>query len=107
MESFFLLIMLPFWCVLAAVKCVIGQQTCVNGELSLAGVGAGQVLSRAGVDTGVFGAGVEDDEGVFWVVIHKCEVAAFRQKRVVLQKADHLFASSLLVVYYLCCTNMC
>lgn len=71
-----------------AVGIDIRLQTCVNCELSLAGVGAGQVLRRAGVHTRVLGAGVEDNEGIFRVIVHKCEVAAFREEHIILQKTD-------------------
>lgn len=65
-------------------------QTCVNCELSLAGVGASQILRSAGVNTRVFRAGIEDNEGIFWVIVHKCEVAAFREKHVILQQTNQL-----------------
>lgn len=38
------------------------QRTCVHCEFGLAGVGAGQVLGRAGVDARMVGAGVKDDQ---------------------------------------------
>lgn len=62
----------------------------MNCEFSFAGVGAGQVLCSAGVHTGVFGAGVEDNKGIFWVVVHKCEVAALREKHVILRQTNQL-----------------
>lgn len=58
----------------------------MNRELSLAGVGARQVLGGAGVHAGVVGAGVEDNQGIFWVVVNKGEVAALREKHVILQQ---------------------
>lgn len=60
----------------------------MNCELGLAGVGAGQVLRSAGVHAGVVGAGVEDDEGIFRVVVHECVVAALREKHVILQQTS-------------------
>lgn len=57
----------------------------MNGELGLAGVGAGQVLRGARVHARVFGLSVEDDKGILRVVVHKCEVAALGEKHVVLQ----------------------
>lgn len=56
----------------------------MNSELSLARVGAGQVLCSAGINAGVFGAGVENNEGIFRVVVHKREVAALRQEHTIL-----------------------
>lgn len=62
----------------------------MDGDFGLAGVGAGQVLSGAGVHAGVFGAGVEDNEGVFWVIVHKCEVAALGEEHIILQQTNQL-----------------
>lgn len=62
----------------------------MDRELGLAGVGAGQVLRGAGVHARVFGLGVEDDEGIFWVVVHKREVAALGEQYVVLQQTSRL-----------------
>lgn len=58
----------------------------MNGELGLAGVGAGQVLGRAGVDARVVRAGVEDDQRVLGVVVHEGVAAALRQLHVVLRE---------------------
>ena len=69
---------------------LLGLLTCMNCEFSFAGVGAGQVLCSAGVHAGVFGAGVEDNEGIFWVVVHKGEVAALREKHIILRQTDQL-----------------
>lgn len=62
----------------------------MDGEFGLAGVGAGQVLRGAGVHTGVIGAGVEDNQGVFWVIVHKCEVAALGEQHIILQQTNQL-----------------
>lgn len=62
----------------------------MDGEFGLAGVGAGQVLRGAGIHTGVIGAGVEDNEGVFWVIVHKCEVAALGEQHIILQQTNQL-----------------
>lgn len=62
----------------------------MDRELSLAGVGASQVLRSACVNTRVFSAGVEDNKGIVWVIIHKCKVAAFREKHVILQQIKQL-----------------
>lgn len=64
-------------------------QTCVHCELGLAGVGSGQVLRGARVNPRVLSAGVEDDEGIFWVIVHKCEVAALQEKRVILRQTNN------------------
>lgn len=48
--------------VLVELKCCSVQRTCVRCEFGLAGVGAGQILGRAGVDARMIGAGVEDDQ---------------------------------------------
>lgn len=50
-------------------EAVVVLPTCVDRQLSLAGVGAGQVLRSAGVHAGVFSAGIEDDQRIFWVII--------------------------------------
>lgn len=65
-------------------------QTCMNCEFSFAGVGAGQVLRCAGVHARVFGPGIEDNEGILWVIVHKREVAALRQKHVILQQTNQM-----------------
>lgn len=56
-------------------RCIV-QRTCVHCKFGLAGVGTGQVLRRAGVDARMVGAGVEDDQRVLGVVVHKGVVAA-------------------------------
>lgn len=61
--------------------------TCVDRQLRLAGVGTSQVLGGAGVDAGVFGAGVEDDQGIFWVIVDEGELAALLDENIVLQSA--------------------
>ncbi len=63
-----------------------GLQTCMNREFSLAGVGASQVLRSACVHAGVLGEGVQDNQGIFRVIVHKRVVAALREKNVVLQQ---------------------
>lgn len=69
---------------------VVVPLTCVDRQLCLAGVGASQVLRSAGVDAGVLRAGVEDDQGIFWVIIDEGEVAALLEEDVILQSATAL-----------------
>lgn len=61
--------------------------TCVDRQLRLAGVGSGQVLGSAGVHARVFGAGVEDDQRIFRVIIDEGEAAALLEENAVLQSA--------------------
>lgn len=76
--------------------------TCMDRQLRLAGVGAGQVLGSAGVHAGVFTAGVEDDQGIFWVIVDEGEVAALLEENVVLQSA---IALKWAVTYRLICST--
>lgn len=57
----------------------------MNGELGLAGIGPGQVFCSAGIHARVVRTGVEDDEGIFWVIIDKRVMAALRKLNVILQ----------------------
>lgn len=59
----------------------------MDSQLSLAGVGAGQVLGCARVHARVFGAGIENDQRVFWLIIDEGEVAALLEEHIVLQSA--------------------
>lgn len=61
------------------------QLTCVDRQLRLAGVDPGQVLGCAGVHARVFGAGVEDDQRIFRVIVDEGEVAALLEENIVLQ----------------------
>lgn len=57
-------------------RAVVVLLTCVDHQLSLAGVGTSQVLGSAGVHTGVFGASIENDQRIFRVIVDEGEVAA-------------------------------
>lgn len=74
----------------------------MNCELSFAGVGAGQVLGSGGVHSGVFGAGVEDNEGVLGVIVHKCEVVALREEDIVLRQTNPIWSTCCAVAQQFC-----
>lgn len=83
-------------------QAVVVLLTCVDRQLRLAGVGSGLVLRSAGVHAGVFSAGVEDDQRIFWVIVDEGEVAALLEENIVLQSA---IAFKRVVTYRLICST--
>lgn len=62
--------------------------TFVDGEFSFAGHRTGQVPGCAGVDAGVIGRSVQDDQGTLVVVVHKRVMTALCQQGVILKACD-------------------
>lgn len=62
--------------------------TLVDGEFGFAGHRAGQVPSGAGVDAGVVGGSVQDDQRTLVIVVHKGVMTALRQQGVILKVCE-------------------
>ena len=71
----------------------------MNGEFSFTGHRSCQVPSSAGVNTGVFRTSVQDHQGAFIIIVHKCVMAALRQQGVILKANAVSFSNGSLKIY--------
>lgn len=66
----------------------------MNCEFSFTGHGSGQVPSSAGVNPRVLWTSVEDHQGTFIIVIHKCVMTVLGQQDIILKASMVSFSNS-------------